>query len=399
VHVEVALLLFVLATGAVVVPWIAPRLGVPEAVGQIIFGVLAGGLGLGTLLHGDAHGTAGVLELLAELGFILLMFGAGLEIDFDAVERGGPSGLIRGLAIALGVVGLSAVLALSFGLGPFYIVVLSATSIGLGVVVLRETGLAAQPVGQTILLVGAIGEFMTLVAMTVFYVAHRVGVSVEMVVELSKLVALFAVGAVFLRFLKAWTWWHPGIFARVFVRHDTSEIGVRAAVAACLGFVLLAVVFRVDPVLGAFIAGAVLRVVFRDVEVLEQKMSALSSGFFVPIFFIWVGLTFDLSELSWEGLGAAVLLAGLVLAARLVPCVALLFDRNLGPREALGTALLLATPLTLLVAIAKLGEQIEVLDEAQASDLVLLAVLLSLVLPVAFRLLFRGEAAEVGGVG
>lgn len=391
-HAEIALLLFVLALGALAVPWVAPRLGLPEAVGQIFFGMIAGGLGLGALLHGDAHGTETALELLAELGFILLMFGAGMEIDFDAVERGGVRGVLRGLAIALGVVGLSAVLALSFGFPPFYVVVLSATSIGLGVVVLRETGLAAQPVGQAVLLVGAVGELLTLVAMTVFYVAHEVGVSLQMALDLGEMVALFVVGAVFLRFLKAWTWWHPGIFSRVFATHDTSEIGVRAALVACLGFVLLSVGLGVDPVLGAFIAGAVLRMVFRDVKVLESKMSALSSGFFIPIFFIWVGLTFDLSELSWGGLQTAGLLAALVLVARLVPCAALAVDRDLGPKEALGTALLLAAPLTLLVAIAKLGEQIEVLDEAEASDLVLLAVLLSVVLPVAFKRLMKGEA-------
>ncbi len=391
-HVEVALLLFVLALGALVVPWVAPRLGIPEAVGQIVFGMVAGGLGLGSFLHGDAHGAQAALDLLAELGFILLMFGAGMEIDFDAVERGGVRGVLRGLGIALGVVGMSAVLAFTFGFPPFYVVVLSATSIGLGVVVLRETGLAAQPVGQSVLLVGGIGELLTLVAMTVFYVVHEVGVSLQMVLELAEMAALFAVGGVVLRFLKAWTWWHPGIFARVFVRHDTSEIGVRAALVACLGFVLLAVVFGVDPVLGAFIAGAVLRMVFRDVEQLEPKMSALSSGFFIPIFFIWVGLTFDLTSLSWSGLASAGLLAALVLVARLVPCAVLAADRNLGVREALGTSLLLAAPLTLLVAIAKLGEQLGVLDEAAASDLVLLAVLLSVALPVLFRRLMKDEA-------
>ena len=390
-HSDLALLLFVLALGALAVPWIAPRLGIPEAVGQILFGMVAGGLGLGALIHGDGHGAGAALDLLAELGFILLMFGAGMEIDFDAVERGGMRGLVRGMGIALGVVAMSAVLALTFSLPPFYVVVLSATSIGLGVVVLRETGLASQPVGQAVLLVGAVGELLTLVAMTVFYVAHQVGVSLEMLLELGKLAALFAAGAVFLRFLKAWTWWHPGVFARVFATHDTSEIGVRAALVACLAFVLLAVVFGVDPVLGAFIAGAVLRAVFRDVEVLEPKMSALSSGFFIPIFFIWVGLTFDLSELSWGGLQTALLFGALVFVARLVPCAALAADRNLGPRDALGASFLLAAPLTLLVAIAKLGEQIEVLDEAAASDVVLLAILLSVVLPVGFRKLMAGE--------
>jgi len=393
VNLDVATMLFVLALGAFGVPLITPRLGIPEAVGQIIFGILAGGLGLGHLVL-EGHDTEQVLHVLQELGFVLLMFGAGLEIDFDAIERGGATGLLRGLGVALGVVVLAAVFTTLLGLPVFYVVVLSATSIGLGVVVLRETGLASQPTGQALLLIGALGELLTLVAMTVFYLLDSVGLTVQLWVQLGALAGLFVVGAVFLRFLKAWTWWHPGVFARVFAEHDPSELGVRAAIAACLGFVALAVALKVDPVLGAFLAGAVSRMVFRDVEVIEHKMSALSSGFFIPIFFIWVGLTFDVSLLSWDGLRTAGLLGGCIVVARLIPCAALLTDRNLGPRDVLGVALLLAAPLTLLVAIAKLGEQIGVIDDHEASALVLLAILLSVVLPVGFRKLFADVIPE-----
>ncbi|MCP4871800.1 MAG: cation:proton antiporter [Proteobacteria bacterium] len=392
-NIDVAILFFVLAMGAFIVPLLTPRLGLPEAVGQIIFGIIAGGLGLANLVH-DGHDTKEVLHVMQELGFILLMFGAGLEIDFDAIERGGAGGLLRGLGVAFGVVAVSAVLTLGLGLPVFYVVVLSATSIGLGVVVLRETGLSSQPTGQALLLIGALGELLTLIAMTVFYLFYSVGLTRQLWIQLGELAALFVVGAVFLRFLKAWTWWHPRVFARVFAEHDPSELGVRAAIAACLGFVALAVVLKVDPVLGAFLAGAVSRMVFRDVEVIEHKMSALSSGFFIPIFFIYVGLTFDVSLLSWEGLRTALLLGSCMVAARLIPCAALLTDRNLGPRDALGVALLLGAPLTLLVAIAKLGEQIGVIDDHEGSALVLLAILLSVLLPVGFRQLFKDSAPE-----
>ena len=406
---DVALLLLVLSFGAFVVPVLAPRVGLPEAVGHILYGILVVVIGFIDMGHsggevgGHHAGFAAELHLLAELGFILLMFGAGLEIDFDAIERGGKAGVIRGGLVALGVELACVVLVAvandfrgpSEQLGPFYVVVLSATSIGLGVVVLRETGLSTKPVGQTVLLVGALGEFITLVAMTIYNVYKNVGLQAELGLEVGKLIFLFVVGALFLRFLKAWTWWHPGFFVRVFARHDHSEVGVRAAVAACLSFVALAVFLKIDPILGAFIAGAVARMVFRDVEVLEEKMSALSSGFFIPIFFIYVGMTFDIRQISLEGLQAALFLGGLMILARIIPCLLLVTDRNLGPREALGTSLLLAAPLTLLVAIAKLGEQLKVLRPEESSTLVLLAILLSIGMPVAFKLLFRGGGPSV----
>ena len=289
--------------------------------------------------------------------------------------------------MALGVVALSALLVVIFDLGLFYVVVLSATSVGLGVAVLRETGMMNAPVGQSFLLVGSLGELLTLVVMTIFDVEQRVGLSVTLAVELGKLVALFAVGAVFLRFLKAWAWWHPGIFRRVFEAHDPSEVGVRAAVAACLAFVLLAVFLHIEPILGAFIAGAVSRFVFRDVHILEQKMSALSAGFFVPIFFISVGVAFDLTLLSWGGLSSALGLGALLVLARVLPAFGLVGASDLGLREAMGAAVLLGAPLTLLVAIAALGESLQVIDAAGAGVIVLLAILLSVALPVVFRML------------
>jgi Kef-type K+ transport system membrane component KefB len=388
VHLDVGILLLLLVIGAALSPIIAPRLKVPEAVLQIAFGIAIGTAGVGH--HGAPEE---ILHLLAELGFILLMFGAGMEIDFDSIERGGRSGLLRGFGVAAGFSVVSVALVVGLRLPVFYVVVLSATSVGLGVAVLREAGLMSAPVGQWTLLVGSIGEFVTLIGMTIFGVASRVGVSAQLFVDLGKLAALFIAGGIALRYLKAWTWWHPGLFHRVFRSNDVSELGVRAALVACFLFTVLAVALGVEAILGSFIAGAVFRFVFREVHVLEHKMSVLSSGFFVPIFFVSVGVGFDLGQLSLPGLGKAGILAFLIVAARLLPS-ALLLRSNLTPRDALGVSLLLGAPLTLLVAIAELGKDVGVLDEPNESAIVLLAIVLSVVLPVGFRLLFaRGGKA------
>jgi len=383
VHTDVAVLLLLLVVGSAMAPILAPRLGVPEAVMQIAFGIILGVFGIGH--HGAPEE---VLHLLAELGFILLMFGAGLEIDFDSIEQGGVSGLVTSVGVAAGFSVVAAILAAAFGLPLFYVVLLGATSVGLGVAVLREGGLLGAPVGQWVLLVGSIGEFITLISMTVFQVATRVGFSAPLFIDVGKLAALFIAGGVFLRYLAAWSWWNPGMFSRVFKKHDASEIGVRAALVACFLFTALAVGLGVEAILGSFIAGAVFRFVFREVHVLEEKMSALGSGFFIPIFFISVGVSFDLGQLSLAGLGKAGILMFFIMTARLVPSI-FLVRGEVTPRDALGVALLLGAPLTLLVAIAELGKDLGILDQANESAIVLLAIILSIALPVAFKALFR----------
>jgi len=122
-------------------------------------------------------------------------------------------------------------------------------------------------------------------------------------------------------------------------------------------------------------------------------MSALSSGFFIPIFFISVGVAFDLGALSLPGFGKAGILAFLIVAARLIPSAGLITS-DVTPRDALGVGLLLGAPLTLLVAIARLGQDVGVLDDADVSDIVLLAILVSVILPVAFKSLFGEEKAS-----
>ena len=156
-------------------------------------------------------------------------------------------------------------------------------------------------------------------------------------------------------------------------------------------FVVLAVLLHVEAILGAFIAGALFSFVFREKGILETKLSSIGFGFFVPMFFIWVGTEFDLSAvldgLTLKMVGLFFLFS---LAAKLLPSMALLLAK-LTLREATGAGLLLGAPLTLLVAISRIGLDVKVIDKTTASAVVLLAIATGVVLPWAFRLLMRGS--------
>ena len=131
---------------------------------------------------------------------------------------------------------------------------------------------------------------------------------------------------------------------------------MRAGMALMMVFVVFAAVMGVKAILGAFVAGALFSFVFRDKGILETKMSSLGFGFFVPVFFISVGASFDLARIT----DTRVLpLAGIVLGASLLikTLVSLPLWPRFGPRGVISCALLLSTPLTLLVVIAKIGRQ------------------------------------------
>jgi Kef-type K+ transport system membrane component KefB len=181
---------------------------------------------------------------------------------------------------------------------------------------------------------------------------------------------------------------------------DPSEIGVRAGFGLMLSLAALAGWVGLEPIMGAFLAGTLFSFVFRGKGVLETKLSAVGQGFFVPLFFISVGLSLDLGALGDVDTVARALmfLAAASLLAKLLPSFLLMFV-GFRVREVTAAAFLLATPLTLLVAAASIGEQLGILDAGMSSTVVLFSILSGVAFPTTCKLLasrFPSRPADVG---
>ncbi len=383
-HAHDALPLLVIALGAFLIPLLSGRIGIPSAVGEILYGIVVGPYALG-LIHRSAF-----TDFLAEFGFAFLMFLVGLELDFSRIERGGIRGVLFAAAVSALFFVAAGGMTVALGLTPYLFLAFGAVSVGILMVTLNEVGLARSSAGQEMIFVGSLAEFLTIVLVTAVGLYYRIGLGWSLAVELSKLAAILGAAYLVLVVLRTWIWWRPRMFARVVAARDPSEIGVRAGMAMMLVFVALAAMMGVEAILGAFVAGALFSFVFREKGILETKMSSIGFGFFVPIFFISVGADFDLAAvLSWEVLSMVALFFGISLVAKGIAALPLRL-RGMTWRETAGAALLFGAPLTLLVVIARLGEEVEVLDATTSAALILLAILTSIVLPWAFRGLTRG---------
>ena len=379
-----AVSLLVIALGAFLIPLLSGRIGIPAAVGEILFGIAVGPHALGLIHHSE------FTDFLAEFGFAFLMFLVGLELDFSRIERGGIRGVLFAAVVSALFFLVSGGLTFAFGLPPYLFLAFGAVSVGILMVTLNEANLARSRAGQEMIFVGSLAEFLTIVLVTAVGLYYRIGLDWGLLIELSKLAAILGVAYLVLVVLRTWIWWRPWTFARVVATRDPSEIGVRAGMALMLVFVALAALMGIEAILGAFVAGALFSFVFREKGILETKMSSIGFGFFVPIFFISVGADFDLAAvLSWEVLSMVALFFGISLVAKGIAALPLRL-RGMTWRETAGAALLFGAPLTLLVVIARLGEEVEVLDATTSAALILLAILTSIVLPWAFRGLTRG---------
>ncbi len=373
---ESAATLILIAAAAFALPLAAGALRVPAVVLEIVFGIIAGPV-LG-IVHPDELTTA-----LAELGFLMLLFLSGFEIDLRVFERQGVRPVTVGLAVFGGTVLFSWVAAQLLGLSIFITLVLSTTSVGLVVPTLRATRRITTPLGQDILVSALLADFLTLLAVTVVALVAQYGVGVRL---LALPAFLMIAGAALLALRRA-AWWYPERFGRLFDADDPDEIGIRFTLALMLVFVGIALVLGIEPILGAFLAGTSFAAVFRNRGGLDRKLTGFAYGFLIPIFFISVGIRFRLDAISDPS--AILFTLGLFVIAAVVKIVPalLLVGRRHTVREAVAAGALLSARLSLIIVVASLGVELGLLDARLEAEIILLAAATATVAPIAFRMM------------
>jgi Kef-type K+ transport system membrane component KefB len=384
--------LLVVAGGAFTVPLLARKIKLPASVGEILFGVLVGHEVLNLVHPGE------FINMTAELGFLLLMFIAGLELDFRKLEAGGAGPLLHGVGVTLSVFVLALLAAVGLGFDPFLGLVGGAISIGIPLVLLQETGLGRTPFGQNLMLVGSIGEFASILLVTaVAAYDHSGGINAAFAFELGELALIFFGAYIVLAILRTMVWWRSESFSRVVESHDPSEIGVRGGLFLMFFFVAVAAKFQIDPILGSFLAGALFSFVFRGKGPLEMKFMSIGNGFFVPFFFISVGLHFSIEKASGGDLLLLFKLLLVMVSARII-AFAIVPKRDKTLLNTVGGGLLLSAPLTLLVVVANLGQGLGKIDDTMHATVILLAVISSTIYPFCFKLLVPKLLASPDGV-
>jgi Kef-type K+ transport system membrane component KefB len=185
--------------------------------------------------------------------------------------------------------------------------------------------------------------------------------------------------------LRRLVWWRPEWFERLFQPGHPEEIGTRATLALMFVFVAVAIAFGIEKILGAFLAGTGFALVFRNRGVLGEQLSGFAYGFLVPVFFINVGIGFDIEAFREPGAVAGMLtLLGLALAVKMVPALVLLLRRH-SLREVLAAGALLSARLSLIIAVAEVGARLGLIDARLQASIIALAVVTATLAPVAFR--------------
>ena len=402
--------LLIVITLAFLVPLLLTRfrrLRLPIVVGEILAGIVVGRSGFGWVTHEDE-----LLTLLAEFGFVFLMFLAGMEIDFanlkvelpGAARAGGTqtaptSTESRGrrtfgplsvsllsfiLTVALSTIIGFVLLRMGLVSSPWMMaLIMSTTSLGVVMPVLKEQELIRGRFGQTILIAALIADFATMLLITVVVATISHGLTLDILLISVLFVVfflLYRLGIVSLNRVES--------LRRTLeeLSHTTARIKIRGAFTVMLLFVVLAEVLGAEIILGAFIAGAMLSLLStrEDMEAMHQ-LEAVGFGFFIPIFFIMVGVDFNLGVLL-ASTDVLLLLPFLVLAAFLVKILpALLFRLQFTWRETFSAGFLLSSRLSLIIAASAIGLSLGIISESVNTMIILVAIVTVSIAPLIFN--------------
>jgi Kef-type K+ transport system membrane component KefB len=367
------------AAGVPLLLGLLPALRVPAALLEIVVGVLIGPSVLGWVTPDET------VRAIALLGLSFLLFLAGSEVDLRRFR--GRFGRRVAVSMAISLVGAGAVTAvlLALGVGGAVLVgvALLATSLGLVVPVLSDAGVLARPVGRIALAGASAGEVAAVVLLSVGLAGTDTPLAGRLLLLALLLAALGVIALAVLGVEHSMRL--TGVIARL---ADTSaQIRVRLTVLLVAGLALAAQALGFEAILGAFLAGLLVRALDPDPAVTHPlypvKLEAVGYGLLVPVFFVTSGLTLDLSGLVAHPAALATVPAFLLalLVVRGLPAVA--FRRELERRELVAVGLLQATSLPFLLAVVEIGSETGLLDPAVGAGLVAAGLVSVLLFPAA----------------
>ena len=363
-----------------------PSVRVPSVVLEILAGVLIGPAVLG-LVEVDV-----ALEVLSLIGLAFLLFLAGSEIDLERLRggrlKGAATGFVISVALALGAAfGLRAVGLIEAPL--FVAIMLSATALGIVVPVLADAGELESTLGQQVIAAASIADFAAVILLSLFFSGEAgVGSTLLLLGGFLLLVAALGVALAGIGRLDALR----STLRRL--QDSSAQIRVRGAFLLLVGFAVLAQVFGLEVILGAFIAGAVLRLIDRNATMthprFREKLDAVGFGVFIPFFFVTSGMELDLGAVFGGGAASLAPVPVFLLALLLVRGLpAVLYRPSVGARGAAAAGLLQATSLPFLVAAADIGVELGELRPATGAALVLAGLLSVLLFPLIALVLLR----------
>jgi Kef-type K+ transport system membrane component KefB len=384
---QLALILVIILLAAKLAGYVAIKLGQPSVLGEMVVGILLGPslINLFNLPVVSDNVLGETISQLGQIGVLLLMFTAGLELHFHELRQNTQTSAFAGIMGALVSIILGWMVGLSFGLSQlqaiFLGITLAASSVSISAQTLMELKQLKSRVGLSLLGAAVFDDILVIFILSLFFaLTGGSGSPAEILVVFGRMILFFAIAASF------GLWILPRLVK--WVRNLPVSQGVLSlAVVVALSYAIAAeLVGGMATITGAFLAGLMFAR-SPEKEALEPRIHALAYGFFVPIFFVNIGLSVNIFSLK-DALGQVLLV---ILAA----VVGKLLGAGLGGRLSglawneswqLGMGMVPRAEVSLIAASA--GISAGLMGTREFSAVVGMVIVTTLITPPVLRLLF-----------
>jgi Kef-type K+ transport system membrane component KefB len=380
----------------------------PSVIVEIFAGYLAGHF----LLQNVNPESLYILEFLGLTGFIFLMFLGGLEIDMDQViyslprKKTGKYNLMRNpvtasiiiFILTISLAWLSTLILskiVDINSTWYFALIMGTTSVGIVFPVLKNRGEATSPYGQMIIISAAMADILSIIlfTFTAFIITNGFRI------EITFLLLLFLLFYFFYRIgnrLKNWLFLKKISFQ---LSHAASQLSIRGTIFLLLIFVVLSQYIGAEVILlGAFLCGMLLSLfLHKGRSLLMIKLDGLGYGFFIPIFFIMVGVKFDLAslkEFEMTLLPFLITLLILLFAVKIIP--SLLLTSRFGFIKSVAGGFLLSSRLSLIIAASTIGLNLGMISPGINASFVLMAITTCFLGPLLYNILKPHEKYPAG---
>lgn len=395
--VQLFLALGIIITVAKAFGYLTSRFGQPAVLGELIAGVLIGPSILNLLrtpgLFPDGASVEHTVIEIAELGVLLLMFSAGLEVDLQSMLKVGRT------AFAAGVLGVIVPILFITPLemlngyhleGAIFIgLILAATSVSISAQVMRELGVLRTREGLALLGAAVIDDILVILGISLFLALNPGGVVTASESRSFIEVTIRLVGFLILSVGLGWVLL-PRIVRQINRLNISEGVLVVALVAALLYGFAAEYFGGVAAITGAFIAGICLgQADRRIVHDIESGLQRLNYGFLVPVFFVSIGLQADLRLIDASALPYALVLTLFAVLSKVIGAGAgglLTRFPRIGALR-LGIGMISRGEVGLIVAA--LGVRSGIISAEVFAEVVLVVLVTTILTPVLVRLSFR----------
>lgn len=375
------------------------KVNMPQVVGALLAGVILGPACVGVLTETD------MIQNMAELGVIVLMFCAGMETDIEELKRSGKAsfviallGVIVPLVVGGGVAYLfinngyidtSDVTSSVFLQSVFIGVILTATSVSITVETLKELGKLKTKSGNAILGAAIIDDILGIIALTI--VTSLADTSVNIAVVLFKIVLFFVfcgvVGVIVYYAFKKWC----EISGKGMHRHAIIAFVICLVMAFCAEHF-----FGVADITGAFFAGLIISMTQKD-QFIASKFDVLSYLLLSPIFFASIGLKVELPKMGPAIIAFAAVITIVALLTKIIGC-------GLGAKvcgyknyQALRIGVGMISRGEVALIVASKGAAVGLMSNNIMGPIIIVVVITTIITPILLKPIFNKEIIPIEG--